>query len=53
MPLALMTAAQLKEFLKKNSGKDGADSSTEHSDENNMQYKHPSLLGCGTVLLAE
>jgi hypothetical protein len=37
MPLALMTAAQMKEFLTKKSGKDGADRITEHADKNNVQ----------------
>jgi len=37
MPLALMTTAQIKEFLTKKSGKDGTDRSTEHPDKDNAQ----------------
>ena len=41
MPLALMTAAKMKEFLTKKSGKDGANRSTEHADENSVKLKIP------------
>ena len=41
MPLALMTTAQMKGFLTKKSGKDGADRSTEHSNKNNKQLNIP------------
>ena len=43
MPLALMTAAKMKEFVTKKGGKDGVDRSTEHSDKNNVQLNIPAF----------
>jgi hypothetical protein len=41
MALALMATTEMKEFLTKKNGKDGAAISTEHSDKNDVQLNIP------------